>query len=106
MSSFSPNAPAYLANGVSVFPIEILALSAVQPVKRAPGVVRFHEDRAFRVLEYIRTNRAMDPIVVDLAVISGSRYQYRLCDGFHRFHLSIALGFTHIYAAINPSTEP
>ena len=106
MSSFSPSAPAYIANSVSLFPIEVLALSTVQPLERAPGVVKFVEDRALRVLEYIRTNQAMDPIAVDLAVISGSPYQYRLYDGFHRFHLSLALGFTHIYAGINPSTEP
>lgn len=105
MSSFSPSLPAYLSNNTCIYPISVVELNSVEPFVRAPGVPRLVKERAIRILEHMRQNKALNPIIVDCALVSGSPYSYRLCDGFHRFHLSLALGYSHIYVGINPFSE-
>ena len=46
----------------------------------------------------------MPPVVI-YSVPEGP-FAYRIGEGFHRFHLSIAAGFTHVPAAVLDYWEP
>jgi hypothetical protein len=60
--------------------------------------------RAVSILAAFAQGAALPPVLV-YAVPDGP-FAYRLGEGFHRFHLSLAAGFTHIPAVVMHYWEP
>jgi hypothetical protein len=93
---FKPTARAYRSITTAV----LVPLTAVEPVARYvthPKDWRgFDRVRLVRVLQGFVAGDEIEPVpAVELPVheIASSPYRYRVCNGFHRFHASIAAGF-------------
>lgn len=52
------------------------------------------------VLDAIRHDQTLPPIEVEVDDANEDRFTHRLYHGFHRFHASIAVGFSHVPALI------
>lgn len=86
------------------FEVRLVHLSEVRPPVRKAGVVGLDPVRARRILRGFAGGDPIEPVeVVDLP---DGGFPYRVRDGFHRYHLSIAWGFSHLPVAINPWAEP
>lgn len=79
-------------------------LDTIRPPQRSPGVADLVEKRALSILGAIASNAALPPI--RLYAVPDGPYEYRLGDGFHRFTISRALGFSAIPAAVLDYWEP
>ena len=101
MASFVPAGTHYRADA-KLDPMRrhmfTVALADIKPVVRAPGVVGFDPKRSRDILDAIRSGTPLPPIMVTHE--AGSAFRYSLYDGFHRFGLSVVLGFTHIAAVV------
>lgn len=99
MTNFSPGM-AYTTTHGTLIPIFL-----IDPMVRAPGVPNFNKEdperpgvvRTASILRAFRDNTPVPPLVV-FQRTGEARYELR--EGFHRFHLSAALGFTHVPAEI------
>jgi hypothetical protein len=93
MSGFTPQSSTYRASAHPTLETRLLAIDQIRAFRHAPRVADFDRDRMLIVLKAIRHHQALPPIEVD-------RFTHRLHDGLHRFHASIAVGFSHVPAAI------
>ena len=85
------------------FEVRIVRLTEIRPPGRGAGVRGLDPDRAAAILRGFAADEALPPVrVVDLP---DRGFRYRVRDGFHRYHLSIAWGFTHLPVAIDPWAE-
>ena len=100
MSSFFPMSTAYIGSKDPLYPSEVVPLNDIEPFVRGVGVPNFNERRALYILDTICNNTPLPP--VRAYGFANSPYKYQLFDGFHRYHISIALGFTEIPVGINP----
>lgn len=86
------------------FEVRVVHLRDVRPPVRSSGVVGLTVERSRNILRGFAAGDPVEPMeVVDLP---DGAYRYRVRDGFHRYHLSIAWGFTHLPVALNPWAEP
>ena len=110
-AAFRPTAPVYqyAIAGLSseFFPPErlhVLPIAEIEPPLRYVGVALF--PRAKQILDAMLRGDALPPIYVELLPdIPAGLYRYRTTDGFHRFHLSRALGLSQIPAIVWPPFE-
>lgn len=84
---------AYDATDLSV---QLVALSDIEPPQRGPGKVSLVPARADAIIYGMIDCKQMPPIRVKVPADPGGEYRYALYDGFHRFYLSVAAGFSHI----------
>ncbi len=97
-SAFRPTSPSYNckeAKGICIIPI-----TTIKPPSRDKGVDLL--PRAKPILIGIQSGEALPPIIVQL-LSEIEPYRFQVTDGFHRFHLSRGLGFTHIPAIVDPT---
>lgn len=104
MSSFVPASSAYVASVVPDFENAVVSIALIQPPVRDPNIPNFTQARALSVLEAIRRGVPLPPVEVDVPPHALGAHTYRLRDGFHRFHLSAVLGFTHLPVVIKPTS--
>lgn len=101
MKSFMPDGTHYRADA-RLDPMRrhmfTVALADIKPIVRALGVVNFDPKRSREILDAIRSGTPLPPIMVTHE--SSSAFRYSLYDGFHRYGLSVVLGFTHIAAVV------
>lgn len=97
----SPSGHVYRHVEDSVFPVEVVPIGDVEPFARGNGVPGLHRDRAYSILEDIGKGIPLHPVNVYRKNGAASKPSFELYHGLHRYHLSIALGFTHIPVAIN-----
>jgi ParB-like chromosome segregation protein Spo0J len=80
--------------------LQLLALTEIQPP--AERTV-FDRERARCILDGIKESSQIPPVEVERYPESvAAPRPYRLHNGFHRYHLSLALGFTHIPVVERP----
>lgn len=103
METFQKMNTAYGATSNALFPVIKVAISSIEPIVRGPGIHTFVEWRAFSILDAIRAGELLPPVMVYGWPTNG--YEYRLYDGFHRYYLSRALGFSEIFVSVNPSQQ-
>ena len=96
MSEFVPHTRSYIASVDPLYESKVIQISEIKPFERAKGVANFGEGRALSILSAIASNLPIPPVRVECLEAFEQPYVYRLHDGFHRFHLSQALGFTHL----------
>jgi len=79
----------------------IVPLSDIEPIKRDVGKQGFRDDASIaNILQGFRSNSIIPPIEVSNCNTNPG-YSYRLKDGFHRYFLSIVVGFKEIPVVIN-----
>lgn len=102
LEGFVPTSKSFNVSLLDSFEIELVPISLIQPPSRTAGVPTLVPERSRTILEAIRLNQALPPIEVDTPPELPRPFQYRVRDGFHRFHLSVGLRFTHVPAVIKP----
>ena len=96
-----PPRNAYEHTGSQLFEVRVVPVELVQCHKRNPGVPGLVRERALSVLWAFRSNAPLPPVNVHPAPVESDGYLYVLYHGYHRFHLSVAAGYTHVPVAIN-----
>jgi hypothetical protein len=94
LTGFIPSRSGFRCNDAHT----LIALADIEPPLRDPGVTLdangFNRDRMMRILEGIRDDASMPPILVWETGRPPHRYVLR--DGVHRYWASFAIGFTHV----------
>jgi hypothetical protein len=96
MTAFCPDALSYRSHPDAI----VVPLREIEPPFRNPKVMLdwcgFDRSRMIRVLGGMATGAEISPVpVVGLppADDPAAPFAYRVCDGFHRIHASVAAGF-------------
>lgn len=100
MQSFRPLSSAYAATANALFPFAKIELSNIEPIVRGAHIHTFVSERAMAILSAIENGDALPAVLV--YGWSTGRWEYKLYDGFHRYYLLIALGFTETWVGVNP----
>jgi hypothetical protein len=103
LDKWKPTTDFYLARELNDDDVTLVALSDIEPTVRDLG-----EGSPFRkyklvpiMLRFQSPESWLPPI--DIGLLSGSRYKYKLTNGFHRFVASMVVGYKSIPARIGPS---
>ena len=97
MLTYVPATPSYACRPSRGCEMVVVPLQSIEVLERAPNVANFHKQSALSILEAVRTGTPLPPIEISATDQVG---RYKLYDGFHRYHLSRALGFTCVPAVI------
>jgi hypothetical protein len=74
---------------------ELVPLSDVEPPMRNLGVPPFKKYKLLPVLfTFWSPECALPP--VEVSPVTGGRYHYRVCNGYHRYYASVAVGYTKL----------
>ncbi|WP_157475071.1 hypothetical protein [Lysobacter sp. Root494] len=95
LDAFDPLTPSYLCIDASA---PIIALADIAAPATRTTIDR---ERAMAILAAIRKGDALPPVEIDEPPDATGR-RYRLRNGFHRYHLSAALGFSHVPVVLRP----
>jgi len=98
MPSLGPYAWARVPDGACL----VVPLSEVNPPARNPGVRGVDPEPAASILGAIQRGEPLPPIEVHEPPGIEAPYRYEVRDGFHRFHLSVGLGFSHLPVMVKP----
>lgn len=95
-SGFTPCGESYCSESYEL----IVPLSDIEPILRSIGSGGFRDDQSvINILVGFREKSIIPPIEVsDRKTTQG--YRFRLKDGFHRYYLSIAAGFSTVPVVI------
>ncbi len=99
--SFKPQSSAFLASSVPEWPTVLVPIAEVEAPRRDAGIISLHENRAVSVLRAIVEARPLPPIEVYKKPFALSGH-LTVRDGYHRYFLSIALGFTQLPVSVRP----
>jgi hypothetical protein len=102
LEGFVPTSKSFNMSFQNSCPTGLVPIGLIQPPLRAKGVSSLVPERSRKILEAIRLNQGLPPIEVDVPPELPMPFQYRVRDGFHRFHLSVGLRFTHIPVVVKP----
>ncbi|MDF0498103.1 hypothetical protein [Bradyrhizobium yuanmingense] len=101
MAGFVPAASAAASEGAEC----VVEIALIDPPTRNAGIPNFDKPdpdrpgvlRSASILSAIRDGVPLPPVIL---FQRAGEARYELRDGFHRFHLSAALGFTHVAAVV------
>ena len=85
----------YAVDDYADLPTVFVSLDSIEPPRRDPGLRDFDLTRLRRIANWIVKGDRIQPIEVG-SPATDTPYQYRIRNGFHRFYLCKALGFTLI----------
>ena len=99
-----PDGFAYPHSGHPTFPVAEVPLASVAlGFERAQTVPHFSRERALSVLQALQQKARLPPVNVYLRSVPGNgAEQYELYHGYYRYHMCLAVGFTHIPVAVSP----
>ena len=99
--NFRPQESAYAATSDQKWPTILLPINQVRAPRRDAGIAGLRKDRSINVLLAMVQRVALPPLEVHRQPHeAGSSVEVR--DGFHRYFLSIALGFTWLPVSVRP----
>ena len=101
MEGFAPSEQIFAAVEDDRFPVSVVSVGLVQPPTRNPGVIGLDRERSISILNAFRMRTALPAIEVDEAPNLG-HYRYRVRDGYHRFHLAVAVGYSKLPVSVRP----
>lgn len=97
MSGFAPASASYLSSDPAA---QIIRLREIEPPSRLPEHSKdfhgFDRRRLMRILSGFVAGAAIAPVsllALPALEFQPAHFRYRPCDGFHRFHASVAAGF-------------
>jgi hypothetical protein len=93
MADFVPRTVSYFPAATSR-PLIMAPLPLIEVPRRTPGLLGLDRGRTVRALRCIAEGRALPPVPAE--ELYGERHLFMLRDGFHRYHASVAAGFTHL----------
>src|ERR1039458_8343680 len=83
----------------------VVPLDEIEPVRRTlANGTPFCKERLLRILAGFRDDQPLPPVHTREA--EPGTYRFCLFNGFHRFHASVAAGFTHIPVVTSPRIKP
>ena len=94
-----PSSTHYAVKAYADLPTVLISLGAIEPPLRDPGIREFDLPRLRSLASGIVKGDLILPIEIS-ARPKDPAYQYRVRNGFHRFHLCKELGFTMIPAVL------
>ena len=107
MASYSPEDVSYKpdinkANGQKVMFLPISEIAPLKERAKCRGVFCGNEEdtargRVVRILKWFKENKEIEPISV-AKLKDNEKYKYKVLAGSHRFHCSIAVGFSEVPA--------
>ncbi|WP_234745629.1 hypothetical protein [Burkholderia sp. WTPI3] len=100
MADFVPTSAVPVSTGGSP-----VAIAMIDPVVRSPGTLNFDTPdpdrpgvvRSASILDALRAGTPLPPLLLFQRT---GELRYELLEGFHRFHLFAALGYTHVPANV------
>jgi hypothetical protein len=96
-AGWRPNAAHYTCKPYADLPTMIVSLDRIEPPRRDPGVAHFGVPRLRSLASGIIAGHPILPIEIRSPAINAA-FTYRVANGFHRFYLCKALGFTEVPA--------
>jgi hypothetical protein len=99
--AFRPQTSAYAADSNEEWPTSVALIDEIEPPARDVGVIGLHKDRAVSLIQAIVEARPLPPIEAHKEPSATAR-RLTIRDGYHRYYISIALGFTHVPVSIRP----
>jgi hypothetical protein len=84
-----------------LFSVEVVPIEEVAPFPRGAGVPGLLPERANAILRDISHGVLLHPVNVYQNAIGSAGPKFQLYHGYHRYYISVAIGFTHIPVAIN-----
>jgi len=99
--AFTPSDNSFRAQPNENWPVIEIPIDLVRPPKRNPGVERLNRERSISILKAFATGAPLPAIEVDEPP-SLEGYRYRVRDGYHRFHLSVAVGYSRLPVSVLP----
>lgn len=100
METWSPRSPYFPYDPEITGSVTIVALSEIEPPKRAKGVPMFRKYKLVPVLLAFQSPECALPPVELLQLDDRGPKRYALQNGFHRFYASVAAGYSKIPAVI------
>lgn len=101
VQNFKPTRPGFQCDNPDH---RLFALADIEPPLRFSdyplSANGFDHDRMVRLLTGIRDNVALPHILIEVTEAGGRPYRVR--EGVHRYHASLALDFSHVPAEIIP----
>lgn len=82
----------------------VVPIPLVKAPQRLGDIVHFNPGRTIHILTGMISGDPLPPVRV--VEFPGEAYQYRVRDGFHRYHLSLVCGFSELPVALDPWNEP
>ena len=98
---FVPRTVAYASSSDPEWPTTIVPLFQVAAPVRNPGVEGLHKERAVSILRAVSLEQILTPLKADQPPHT-SVFKYRVRNGYHRFYISAALGFSHLPLSVRP----
>lgn len=98
-NNFKPVSAAYCATLNEEYPTELKPIIELQAPIRNEGVAWFKKDRMVSLINGVLNGEAIPPIEAHL---KPGENKLRVKDGFHRFYMSVALGFEKIPVSLRP----
>lgn len=83
--------------------IEAVPIAEIEPPTRSPGTPPFKKFKIVPVLMALMDPDGRLPPIAVSRMPLGSKYQYKLTDGFHRYYAAALAGYTLIPAVVSPS---
>jgi len=75
--------------------VQVVELCEVEPPQRDPHVTPFKKYKLLPVLFAFQSPECELP-PVDVVVIQGGAYAYRVTNGYHRYYGSVSVGYKHL----------
>lgn len=99
-SGFSPRSGAFLAVENSEWPVEAVPVLEVTPPRRNAGIAELQQDRSISILKAMVAGVPLPAI--EAFYEPGPLERLNVRDGYHRYFLSIALGFSSLPVSVRP----
>ncbi|MCP5143268.1 MAG: hypothetical protein H6978_00425 [Gammaproteobacteria bacterium] len=99
--AFTPSYKSFTAQPNEIWPVIEIPIALVRPPNRNRRVERLNCERSISILKAFATGVPLPAIEVDEPP-DLEDYLYRVRDGYHRFHLSVAVGYPRIPVSILP----
>ncbi|MES1983067.1 MAG: hypothetical protein V4443_11420 [Pseudomonadota bacterium] len=91
--NFYPSNPSYAVENHSEFPVAWIPVNGVQAPKGHSSIIRLDRDKTISLLQAFIDDREIPPIEVHRQTAADS---FEVKKGFHRYYISIALGFQRL----------